>query len=1205
MNKPTSFLYAVRRTLLCMAAALLAAAGANAQSGDPPPVQPQLDPQGQLQRLEELSREGRQSQASQLSGEDVRGREEWFAFQRRYPYDRIPAGARVAALREMRFMQQRLDQALSAKRNGRSVQAANRWENIGPDNISGRVRAIAVHPTNTEVIYIGAAAGGVWKTTNFGNEWSTTFDTLSALAMGALAIDPNNPNVIYAGTGENTANIDAYLGDGIFRSTDGGVTWTQLRELRTVGAFSKLHVHNRNSKIIYAAAAKSQGGFYKSDDGGETWRRIITGDIYDMTVNPLNNDEVYLGFRNSIRRSTDGGNSFTAVTGGMALANSLRISVAVAPSQSGRVYALVARTGGSGGNNIGDVYRSEDRGDTWTLTKSLEGSFFNQQGWYDNCLAVDPTDPNNVLAGGIDVYRSVDGGSNWTNTTRGYQGGTTHVDQHIIVFDPTTPGVVFLGNDGGVYASVDGGGNWQKISTKMATSQYYAMEVDQTRPYRVYGGTQDNGTHGAYGTTGFTKEWTSILGGDGFFVVVDLSNPDIIYVENYNGTPLYRMDANNPNSRTRIDREISPSAETGDVGYWSAPIAMSPADKQTLYTGRSKLWRTTNRGTSWEALTTGGSSKISAIGLNPFDARFMVVGTVNGDVRYSTDNGQTWARSAGTPNRFSTSIVHDPAKGNRLYATFSGFGAVGRVFRSDDNGATFVDISSNLPAVPANSFAIDPDNPAHLFVGTDIGVFASLDGGEYWMPFNDGMATVPVADLKIHRSSRSLVAATHGRSMYRVNIDNIEPIPILVTPVGGEVFTTPGELAIRWAGFNGPVRVKISYDGGRTYTEVGTDQLGSILKINLPLVRTDAARVRVEEIGSNRFAESDDFTLNPVANGAEQARRGFVAEAIEVRKGVLWATVRDSDSLYKLRLPNLTLREGLLRTGIPGRIRDLAYDGALDIFYALVTDNNQGNVKIYRMDTNGVGKGELPVPSEITAAAGIAVSSAGLAVITPGAAPEIFVLNPSGAILDRLGPLQGGSGADRRSLVWDSLGYVQGVVENAPSSLFPSALQHLSVADPLRIRESTPVVLPSIDKLEFVGLAFDPSNADVNKRIYWATDTSGGYFKFEREKLFSSSVPGQDIAAGHASGEVAISAIVPNPAQDEATVHFSVRNRRAVLVEVYDATGLRVATVLDEQMEGGDHTVKLNVAGLASGVYYVALRGGDGERDVRPVLVVK
>lgn len=1186
------------QALLCAALMVLLSAVSTGQER-----QPTLDPEGQLERLEQLSREGHESESNQKGGEDVRGREEWFTFQRRYPYDLIPAGARIAAIREMHAMQSRRD---NGKGERRGLLAASRWESIGPGNISGRVRAIAVHPNDPRTVFIGAAAGGVWKTTDLGDTWTTTFDTLPGLAMGALAIDPINPDIIYAGTGENTGNIDAYLGHGIFRSTDGGITWKNLPELRDVGAFSKLHVHKTNPNILYAAAAKASAGFYRSEDQGMTWTRVIQGDLYDMVVNPANNDEVYISSRNFVRRSTDGGRTFTTINTGISnISGGVRISIAIAASEPTRIYALMARGGGSGGDHIGEIFVSENRGDNWQLKYTFPSTFFAAQGWYDNCLAVDPFDPNVVLAGGIDVYRTTDGGTNWENSTKGYSGGDVHVDQHILVFSSTTPGVVYLGNDGGMYYSADAGRGWTRMKGHLQITQYYAMQIDQTKPYRIYGGTQDNGTHGSYGSSGYVQDWNRILGGDGFHVVVDLSNPDIIYAEQYNGTPLYRINANQTSQRVRIDGQISSSATSGDIGYWSTPIAMSPADKRTLYSGRSKLWRTKNQGGSWEALTTGSSNKITAIGLSPFDSTRMMIGTVTGELRYSHNDGAQWTRSTGIPNRFVTSIVYDISNAGRVYATYSGFSTTtGHVFRSTDDGATFTDISSNLPNIPVNSIAIDPQNPDHLFIGTDIGVFASLNGGQFWMPFNDGMPLSPVADLKIHYNSRSLIAATHGRSTFRVSIDGIEQVPVLITPVGDETYATPGRIFAQWAGFSGPVKILITYDGGFSYHELANNVTASQDSLAIPAKRTTIARLRVVEISSNRFAESRDFTLTAPSIGSDQGKRGFIAEAIEIRRDQIWSTVRDSDSLYRLRLPLLVERQGLVRTGIPGRIRDLAYDAAADIFYALVTEPDLSAPKVYRMDTSGASLGQMTLPSEITTATGIAMQPAGLAIITGGAAPGLLVLDANGAIVSRSGALQGATGSDRRGLVWDGLGYVQGVVDADPSISFPSELQHIAATDPLRVRERTPVVLQSIRSLEFVGLTFDPTSADINKRTFWATDTAGIFYKFDREKVFSSSVDAPQGISGRAR-EVAIGSIVPNPAHGEATISFTVRSRKQVSVEVFDPSGTMVAKVFQGALEPGDHSVRLESRGLASGVYYVAVSAGAGERDVRPVVIMK
>lgn len=1188
------------RALHLAAAILIFTTGLIAQEREP-----KLDPQGELDKIEQVHREGREDRINRQSGEDIRGRQEWFAFQRRFPYDMIPAGTRLAAIREVKRQEEILQRALRDKRDMSTILGASRWENIGPSNFSGRIRAIAIHPTDPDILYVGAAAGGLWKTTNGGQLWTTTTDTLTSLAVCAIAIDHTNPNIIYIGTGENTSNIDAYEGDGLFKSTDGGLTWKNIG-LNNVPAFSKLHVNKLNPNIVYAAAARrDQGGFFRSEDGGETWTKALNGDAYDLTVNPSNNNELIVAFRTTLRKSTDAGKTWTAVTTGMNLTSGLRISIAMAPSNPQRVYALVARDPGNGGNHIGEVYRSTNGGTNWTLAKTMQGSFFNKQGWYDNCIGVDHTDANRVLIGGIDIFQSTDGGTNWRNTTNGYTGGHVHVDQHVIEFDPGTPGLAFIGNDGGVYRSLDGGSEWQHISTSLPTSQYYAMEVDQTKLYRVYGGTQDNGTHGSYGTSGPVQNWEKILGGDGFFVVVDESNPDIIYAEQFNGTPLYRIDATNTNLKTRIDFSISPDSDQGDIGFWSTPIAMSPADKKSLYTGRTGLYRSTNRGSNWQKLTPGNLNKITAIGLSPTDANKLMIGTATGELRYSTDYGVNWSAPTGVPAKFVTDVVYDPVDPNRIYVSFSGTGA-NHVYRSDDNGATFVDITENLPRVPVNAIAVDPRNNNHVFVGTDVGVFVSLDAGTFWFPFNDGLALSPVVDLKIHRTTHNLIAATHGRSMFKVNISTVEPQPVLITPIGGQTVSTPGALPIRWFGFNGPVRIYISYDGGRTFHLVADNVNGSGDTLTVQPSNSDNVRIRIEEIGSGRVVESSDFKMTATLNGGSLGRRaGIITEVIEYRRGHIWASVRNTDSLYKFRLPALSgERVGLRYTNISGRVHDMAYDEARDLFYVLTVEGNSS--KLFRMDSNGVGQGEVPLLEEIGRVDGVAMVNDGIAVITDGATPEVYVITDAGALVRKNGALVNGSDPDRSGFVWDGSGFVQAVSSSALGINFPTRLEHVADENPLRVRESTSIVVQPPGALHVVGLAFDPTNSSIDKRVYWATDTTGAFFRFEREKFFTSGVEiDRTVSTGYTSREVALSRITPNPMRGETEITFTARSRRAITIDIYDGAGVHITSVFDGMVEPGEHSIRFDGHGLASGVYYVTLSGGAGERDVRPVVVVK
>ncbi|MEO5928498.1 MAG: hypothetical protein ABIR47_01080 [Candidatus Kapaibacterium sp.] len=1190
---------------------LLAAAVASAQL-QPQPV---YDPEGQLRKLEEINRQGRIEREETGSDEDVRGREEWFSFQRRYPYDMIPAGIRASAIREMKEQSARVQVARS-KKSGAAFLSSVQWENVGPVNFSGRTKSIAVDPRTPNTLFIGAAAGGAWKTVNGGKVWTTTFDTLSSLAMGAICIDPIDPNIIYAGTGENVASVDVYLGDGIFKSTDAGLTWRNVG-LGNVSSFSRIEVNRQHHNIVYAAAARptstggsGAGGFYRSTDFGETWTQIVTGLVFDMSVDPTNGDKIYLAFNNSVRRSTDAGLTFaTATTGIDTISRSVRMSIAVAPSEPNRIYMLLARAVTNG--QSADVYVSANSGTTWTRKKSFPASFFNNQGWYDNCIAVNPDDANIALIGGIDVYQTLDGGDTWQNTTRSYSGGSTHPDQQTLAYSTSNSDIAYLGNDGGVYTSTDAGASWTKVSTNLPTSQYYALDVDQTKPFRVYGGTQDNGSHGSYGTDGPTPNWVSILGGDGFYVLVDLADPNIIYAENFNGTPLYKIDANNLNSRSRIDGSISQDAMTGDYGYWSTPLAMSPKDKKTLYTGRTGLYRTINRGSSWQKLVPGNAAgdqgKISAIGLSVVDAKKMMIGTVSGDLRYSVNDGVAWAKSTGVPGRYVTDIIYDPTLPERVYVALSGT-SNGHVYRSDNSGASFVDISANLPKVPANALVVDPRNINHLFVGTDVGVFVSFDAGNYWFPFNDGLALSPVIDMKLHESSRMLVAATHGRSMFRVNIDGITITPGLLSPLGGEVVNTPGPLVVRWAGFIGPVDIYISLDGGAHYQLIAPGINGNIDTLNLPLSVSTNARIRVvEQGGDKRGAESGDFTLKAPANGTELTAKAFAGEAIEVRHGALWCTVRGSDSLFKLKLPLLNSGVGLKRVNIPGRVRDMAYDSLADIFYMLVTADDYGSPKLYKMDSLGVGLGEVSLPADLTRISGVAMVGLRIALITPGADAQIVQLDTGGTVISRSGHLTGAPDDDRRGLVWDGQVFVQGVIDKNAGVLFQSKLESITGTDPLRIRESTPVVLSPIKKLSFFGLAIDASDSDVNRRTYWATDTNGIFYKFTREGIFTSGVTEPAVAGGaYTASQVAIADVSPNPMRDAATVRFTLRGHHDVTMELYDAAGVRHMVALDGvPMEGGEHTVTLKADGLASGIYYVVLSAGAGQRDLRPVVLVR
>ncbi len=643
---------------------LIVPAVALAQSGEP-----KADPKGELAREEQIFE--RQSKLTDEADEDVVGREEWFDFQRRYPYDHIPDGLREEAVRYTRALGDRLEE-MAAKGRGTPLSSSS-WENVGPINQGGRTRAIAVDPDDPQVIYVGGADGGVWKTTDAGSTWTPTFDGETALTIGAIAIDPTNTSIVYAGTGEIAPAVDiTYRSDGIFKSTDGGGSWTNMG-LNSLGTINRIWVRSDNPQVLYVASGRSfqvndrdnlpgaatGRGFYRSTDGGESWTKIIDGAFYDMAVNPANEDEVWLVQASQVFRSTDGGLNFSRRDAGISVSAPLRASIGISAADPSTVYVLIAHVN-SANLHDGDLWVSTNSGESWSLRHQFGDKLFSTiqgQGNYDNCIGVDPFNVNTVMCGGIRGYISYDGGNTFNDVTTP---ANVHVDQHTIVFDPNVPGLIYLGNDGGVFTTFDGT-NWGTLNEGLAITQFYTVEVDQTRPTRLYGGTQDNNTQGTFGTGSVDPHWQVILGGDGFHAVVDKTDPNVLYCEAQYGS-LFRVNVQNgPGAPTKMV-----NADIED-GYWSTPLAQSPVDN-TLYSGRRLLYANSSPRSSvtWSKMTVGNQTLMSSVACSPFDANKVIVGKMDGRVYFTTDHGATWAQSSGTPGRFCSYLKYDPVDQHRV-----------------------------------------------------------------------------------------------------------------------------------------------------------------------------------------------------------------------------------------------------------------------------------------------------------------------------------------------------------------------------------------------------------------------------------------------------------------------------------------------------------------------------------------------------------
>jgi photosystem II stability/assembly factor-like uncharacterized protein len=655
----------------------------------------------------------------------------------------------------------------------------SQWTWIGPGNIGGRIRAILIHPTTPSRMWVGGVSGGIWTTVNGGTSWSPVNDFMANLAVTSLIISPANTNVLYAGTGEGFNNSDGIRGAGIFKSADGGVTWAQLAST----ANSNFYFVNRlaispNGGTLLAATGS---GIFRSGDEGGSWTQMTTTRTLDIDFHPTDNAQAIAGLANGTGMySVNGGVSWTATSsfgGG-------RVEVAYARNAPNTVYASVE-------NASGELWRSADAGHTFKRV-STGVNYLGSQGWYDNALWVDPTNSQIVIVGGIDLWRSTNGGSTLTKISQWQSApNSAHADNHGMAPHPGFDGVsnrtVFFVNDGGVYRAsnvytVTPTSGWQELNNNLGITQFYGASGNVSTG-TIVGGTQDNGTL-RYQTSTGTEGWTTMFGGDGGWSASDPTNSNYFYGE-YVYLRIHRS-TNGGASSSNIYNGITDAANS--CANFIAPFILDPNNPNTMLGGACSLWRSTNvKATTptWSAIKApiSGNSRISAVAVAKGNSNIVWVGHNNGDV-YTTDNGTasspTWFLvGAVLPNRKVTRIAIDPNNPDIVYATFGGF-SPDNVWRTDDGGATWADItgvgSTGLPDAPVRSLVIHPQNSDWLYVGTEVGVFASEDGGQTWGLPHDGPANVSVDEL--FWMGTTLVAATHGRGLFSVPVAGGGPVTV-------------------------------------------------------------------------------------------------------------------------------------------------------------------------------------------------------------------------------------------------------------------------------------------------------------------------------------------------------------------------------------------------------------------------------------------
>ena len=685
------------------------------------------------------------------------------------------------------------------------MQATSRheWESVGPTNIGGRITDIEIDPTDNSTLYIAAASGGIFKTTNAGNTWENIFTQAPVISIGDIAIDPNNNQTIYAGTGEANSSSFSFLGNGIYKTTDGGINWQNIG-LENSGYIGRIIVDYSNPNRVFVASLgylfepNEDRGIYRSLDGGISWERTLfvsdSTSAIDLVQDSQNPDILYaamwekmrgLEYRRSggpssgVYKSTDGGATWTELTNGLPNGDDKgRIGLAISKSNPQVIYASYDSAPFGGSEHFMGVYKTTNGGATWAETNSSSMHELNSSfGWYFGQIRVDPVDENRAYTFGVEFWKTDNGGSEW-NYLAGYgEMDQIHVDYHALAFDEQT-NRIYVGNDGGLYYSDNYGNSWSKINN-LPITQFYDIDIDNNHPERIYGGTQDNNSIRTY--NGSSSNWEATLGGDGFYSLVSPMNSDIYYAE-YQWGNLYRFDPYNS-----WGEYIKPSES--DRTNWSAPYDLfatsSNTNGITMYFGTYRVWKSTNGGSSWNAvsddLTKGDSGNsgyhtLSTLAISPIDHNKIMTGSDDGLVYISTDAGSNWQNiTEGLPDRWITRVAFDPIEDNTIYVTISGFRwneSLPHIYKSTDLGITWNSISSDMPEIPINCIALDPQDNNRIFVGTDSGIFMTTNGGTAWESASNGIPNVPIADIKIHNDSRTMVIGTYGCSAYKINLDS-------------------------------------------------------------------------------------------------------------------------------------------------------------------------------------------------------------------------------------------------------------------------------------------------------------------------------------------------------------------------------------------------------------------------------------------------
>ena len=687
---------------------------------------------------------------------------------------------------------------LAKNKHKESIQATNyKWNFLGPSSPPfksnnqnpagvgiGRMNCIRFDPVNQNNLWAGSAYGGVWKSTNSGTSWTTfPFTEFMSIGISDIAIYPANPDIVYVATGDADGSLSgsACYSIGVLKTTNGGSTWSTTglqSQIQNGVIINRVIVNPFSPDTLFAATT---GGLYASYDGGVNWFQMINAYFKDLEFKPDNPDII---FASGVVTGQNNQLVYTVVKIDLAAAQFsynfsfstnevLRMAIAVSPANPNYIYALSAAT------DLGfhSVIKSTDGGTTWNimvqrsnspnyLHENWQGQGTGGQGHYDLAIEASKTNANEVYIGGVNIWKSTDGGTNWAlnaEWTGTHVVPWIHADQHDLAFSPS--GVLFSANDGGIYKTTNGGASWDEMDNGLAVTEFYRLSSAPSTEGIVYCGSQDNGTHRL-----LAREWKNVLGGDGMECLVDPNNPNFVYTSLYYGD--FRKSTDGGNSFSSMLNQSTTNEQTG----WITPLLMDPKFPSVLYAGYQNVWKTTNRGLSWNRLGAIDSTGIiRAMAIAPSDNNTIYISKLGG-IWVSTNAGQTWDKIIN--GGIITSIAVSPTNPKRFWFTNSGYLDSQKVYVMDGN--TFTNISGTLPNVPVNSIVYQNNSPDRIYIGTDIGVFYRDNRLSDWQLFQNGLPNVVISELDIHYASKKIRAATYGRGLWENDLMECNaPLPVI------------------------------------------------------------------------------------------------------------------------------------------------------------------------------------------------------------------------------------------------------------------------------------------------------------------------------------------------------------------------------------------------------------------------------------------